>query len=136
MSYLGILADASGKPIIASTSIIFSIYASDIGGTALWSEPHNKVTPALTGAFGVALGSIVPISPLLFKDNSTLYLGIKVANDPEMTPRQRITSAAFAFSADTATPREGYGNPVAIGTANSSGTAITLARSDHIHQGA
>jgi len=56
------------------------------------------------GIFSVLLGSGNPIPDSVF-DGNVRYLGTKVGNDPEMTPRKSIVSVAYAFKslqADTA----------------------------------
>lgn len=94
MSYQGTLSDATGLPISATVSMTFRIYDVETGGTALWDETQS--VPVSNGLFNVKLGSANPISSDLFNQD-TLYLGIQVASDPEMIPRQQITSGSYAY---------------------------------------
>jgi len=55
------------------------------------------------GYFVVALGSTTPL-PLF--DGATRYLGIKVADDPEMTPREELVSVPYALMAGDVIGRE------------------------------
>jgi hypothetical protein len=99
ISYQGYLTDLGGNPINDTLEMTFSIYNVASGGTSLWSETHTSVI-VTDGQFGVLLGSINPIYVSLLTGES--YLGIKVGSDPEMTPRQKIASVAYALRADKA----------------------------------
>jgi len=74
----------------------FSLYNEQ--GTSLWSETHDHVFIA-GGIFQVNLGSVNGM-PLPF--NEPYYLGIKIANDPELTPRMLLTASPYSFRADDA----------------------------------
>ena len=54
--------------------------------------------PVSDGLFSVALGSR-EVLPATFPCDD-VYLGIKVENDPEMRPRELLTSVPYAFQAD------------------------------------
>jgi len=94
MNYQGHLTDASGSPINGTADVKFLVYNGATAGSLLWSEeyPTLQITD---GLFSVLLGSVNPFPEYLF-DGSDLYLAISVNSDPEMTPRQRIVTAAFA----------------------------------------
>src|SRR5262249_34596601 len=67
-------------------------------------------------------------SPALW-DGSTRYLGVKINSDPEMTPREQITSVPYAFISNDATG-DIHPNSVTVnGTpiVNSSGALNTAA---------
>jgi len=99
LSYQGKLLDNIGNPVIDTTySVLFSLYTVPSGGSAFWSETQTVRTKA--GLFSVLLGSVTPIGSL--PDAGALYLGMKVGADPEMTPRLRIVSAAYAHLAERA----------------------------------
>lgn len=101
MSYQGVLSDKDGVPLSRSIGLTFSIYSAATGGTALWSETQTVVVS--NGVFNVLLGSATPF-PLTLFDSDTLYLGVKAGADPEMVPRQRVTSVAFSRRADGSVP--------------------------------
>ena len=92
ISYQGVLTDSEGAPLDTTVDITFTIYS---GEEQLWSEPHSSVAIE-GGLFNVLLGSITPIQPDLFSGGET-YLGVKVGDDDEMTPWQRIASTPYAF---------------------------------------
>lgn len=96
INYQGRLTDIGGAPVSGSTvSVTFSIYGAASGTTALWTETQSVSVAG--GVYSVELGAANPISDDLFKAPSR-WLGVKVRTDPEMTPRARITSAAYAMN--------------------------------------
>ncbi len=99
----GTLTNASGTPVPnGQYAVVFSIYDVATGGTPLWTETWNGSTSPVTtikGNFNAMLGAFNPIPASFFDQHPTTYLGIKVGNDSEMMPRQRITSVAYAFTA-------------------------------------
>lgn len=95
MSYQGKLNDRQGNPINGSRTVTITIYDAADGGNILWTDTQSL--NILNGILNVELGSPAnPISESTFVSNNT-YLGIKVGSDSEMTPRQKITSSAFAI---------------------------------------
>jgi len=101
ISYQGRLADSSGNPVSTSgVGMQFRLYNTDTGGSSLWEETHAAV-PVEDGLFHVLLGSTDPIPASLLSDNSTLWLGITVGADSEMTPREQIASVPYAMIAST-----------------------------------
>lgn len=100
LNYQGKLNDSAGNPVNGIISIEFNIYDVAAGGTPLWTETFSMVS-VNQGIFNVLLGSTVPIDPAVLSGSSR-YLEIRVANDPPMTPRQRILSAAFAIQSENA----------------------------------
>jgi hypothetical protein len=107
ISYQGSLKK-NGAPVNGSLDINFSIYTVKSGGVPLWTEMHGD--PAIpgdpgevivtNGRFNVELGSINPLSTLSFDEK--YYLGITVAGDSEMTPREPFTSVGYALNASHA----------------------------------
>jgi len=73
------------------------MYPQALGGTALWTE--TQTVTVTDGEFSTNLGDTDPIN-LPF--DTTYYLGITVGSDSEMTPRQPLTSVAYAFRAQEA----------------------------------
>lgn len=97
IGYQGRLANAAGQPINATVSITFALYDVAANGTALWSETQPAVQ-VQNGIFSVRLGDVTPLQSNLF-NRPDLWLGVKVGTDPEMTPRSRLASVAYAFNA-------------------------------------
>jgi len=98
INYQAMLTQSDGTPITGTRSILFSLYTTETGGTALWSETQD-ITIA-DGLFSVLLGSVTPIPYSVF-DNSAIYLELKIGSDPAMTPRKRLVSVGYAFRAHT-----------------------------------
>jgi len=98
-NYQGYLENTEAEPLNATVKMTFALYASAQGGNALWTETHQQIE-ITDGVFSVTLGSQNP-----FTDDSLAgerYLGVTVGSDPEMTPRQPLTSAFFAMRAAVA----------------------------------
>jgi hypothetical protein len=103
INYQGKLTNASGAPVNDTLQVVFTIYADEAGTTPLWTETQTAVE-ILKGVFNVLLGSVNPISYSVF-DGSVRYLAVQVGGDPEITPRKKMVSVAYAyksFEADTA----------------------------------
>lgn len=99
ISYQGVLNDKNGAPISATVNITFRLYSSASGGTALWTETQS--VQVSNGIFNVKLGNVNSLHPDMFQ-METLFLGLQAASDPEMSPRQQITSSAYALYAHRA----------------------------------
>ena len=97
INHQGYLTNATGSPVNASVSIVFTIYNAPNNGTALWTE--TRTVAVNKGVFDVNLGETTPIN-LAF--DVPYYLGVKVGNDAEMSPRQSLTSVSYAFRSDLA----------------------------------
>lgn len=93
--YQGRLTTSTGTPITVATNVTFSIYAALTGGSALWTSGSMSVTPDANGVFTAEL---LAISASVF-DGTKRYIGITVAGDTEMNPRQVLTSAPYAYNA-------------------------------------
>jgi hypothetical protein len=100
ISYQGRLENTSGEPLDTTVGMIFALYDSPTGPEWYWSEQHVAVEVE-GGLFSVILGSITPIPDSVFED-TVRYLGIKIGNDPEVSPRVRLTSVPWAFKAGRA----------------------------------
>jgi hypothetical protein len=114
INYQGYLTNSTGTPINTTISIVFSLYDTASGGTALWTETQNVVVAS--GVYSVNLGSVNPIT-LLFDGH--YYLGVKVGTDTEMTPRKALTSVGYAFRAQNADNAGGWiysGGTIVLGT--------------------
>lgn len=105
LNYQGTLKDAAGNTVAdGSYDMVFKLYTASSGGSPIWTGTYtaangNAVT-VTKGLFTVLLGSGTgnSLSGVNFNQD-TLYLGITVGTDAEMTPRLRVGSAAYAFNA-------------------------------------
>jgi len=96
MNYQGHLTDSAGNTVNGVVDITFTLYESPSGVPNIWSETHTGVN-ITDGLFSVELGSTNPLSALPFE--LPYYLGITIGTDPEMTPRQPLSTAPYAFQA-------------------------------------
>jgi hypothetical protein len=103
IAYQGRLADANGSPLTGTYNMIFRLYDAASGGTPLWTEQWtgSNGVKVSDGLFNVMLGSLTPIPTSLVTDHSSLFLGITVGTDDEMTPRVQLGSVPFAVQALT-----------------------------------
>jgi Collagen triple helix repeat (20 copies) len=100
----GRLFDAQNNPVIGPTRFVFSLYVQPTGGASLWSETQ-KITVD-SGLFSATLGASNPIPPATWATaasaDSKLFLGIRVNDDLELSPRQPVLSVPYALVAENA----------------------------------
>jgi hypothetical protein len=110
INYQGKLTLSSGVSVANGTyNMEFKLYTVSTGGSAIWTETRtigNKVQ-VTNGLFSVMLGEVQSLASVNF--NQTLYLGVKIESDTEMTPRKKLgvvpaaVEAEHSVSSDTAT---------------------------------
>ena len=103
IAYQGRLADSAGNPLTGQYPMIFRLYDVAADGVHLWEEQWtgpNSVQVS-DGLFNVMLGSITPIPQDVITTHDSLFLGITVGADDEMTPRVQLGSVPFAVQALT-----------------------------------
>lgn len=99
LNYQGMLTQSDGVTPVTDGlySIRFSIWDDLTLGSELWNETQSvQVT---NGLFNVNLGSITPLG-LPF--DKYYWLEIKVGADPKLTPRTKLTSVGYAYTAEQA----------------------------------
>ncbi len=114
INYQAKLLDTTGAAVPDGTySIKFSLYAAASGGTPLWTASGTTATPVamnvnvqnglftvLLGDTALSAGSQNPLNDLINWNSDSLYLGVTVGADAEMTPRKRLASTPYAFNAE------------------------------------
>ena len=117
MTYQGYLVDSNGNPLAPSNpinfSVIFRIYATSTGGSALWAESQTVTVDK--GNFSVVLGEggaqgsePRPAISTVFTSStaSDLYIGITVnglsGGNTEILPRLRLLTSPYSFLARAA----------------------------------
>jgi hypothetical protein len=113
----------------ASLSMTFKLYTAAEGGSALWTE--TRPVQVSNGSYSVLLGTVTPLTVAF---DVPYFLGVTVGADPEMTPRQPLASAPYAFKAgcnpgDRITCFTGGGEPgtgcaTGVRTCNAQGTGF------------
>jgi hypothetical protein len=101
--YQGQAVDAKGEPLKGPYTLTFRLYDVETGGAPLWEE-QQKVTIE-GGHFSVLLGSGTLLSPTPLAEmdwSAPRWLGVQVNGEPELAPRQRITSVPLAIRAEEA----------------------------------
>lgn len=112
ISYQAKLSDTSGFPVAdASYAMKFSVYDASTGGNRLWTATGTLASPgainvsSTNGLFTLNLGDTSAggqwqnVLPMNIWNNDSLFLGVTIDADAEMTPRRRLTSAPQALNA-------------------------------------
>ena len=115
INYQGRLMNTAGTNVDdGNYDIKFTIYDSALGGTQLWTASSTNGLPTGSiasisvsvegGLFSILLGDTsdnqVAFPDDMFNSDS-LYLGITIGTDAEMTPRKRLSSVPYAFNSET-----------------------------------
>jgi hypothetical protein len=96
LSYQGKLTDTLGVPVPnGNYQLTFRLYTQPTGGSAVWTEGQTILVK--NGLFAALLGAVTPITSL--PESGACYLSLQVAANPELSPRQRIVSAAYSYLA-------------------------------------
>jgi hypothetical protein len=96
LSYQGKLTDTLGQPVPdGNYQLTFRLYTQPTGGSAVWTEAQTILVKS--GLFAALLGTLTPITSL--PESGACYLSLQVAANPELSPRQRIVSAAYSYLA-------------------------------------
>lgn len=99
INFQGKLVKADGTNVSnGSYSIVFTLYDASSAGNNLWDETQSVTVT--DGVFRVSLGDVDSTISAVDFNTDTLYLGIKVGADSEMTPRVRFTAVPYAFMAE------------------------------------
>jgi hypothetical protein len=93
LTHQGRLLDNNGQPVTTSQIFIYKIYDAATAGNMLWTE--TLTVPMDQGYFSVQLGASTAITNALLTGGPR-YLGIQVGTDAEMTPREQLSSVAYA----------------------------------------
>lgn len=92
----GVLNNANGLPVAdGKYTVTFRVYDSPVGDVITWSELQPNVD-VRQGVFSTILGKI---NPLNFTFDKPFFLGIKIGNDPELSPRIELTAAPYSLMA-------------------------------------
>jgi len=91
INYQACLTTPDGDPINDQVDLTLTLYTTPTGGSSVWHETHTDIT-VQDCQLQLMLGSQAPI-PVSVWHQKPLYLGVKINNDPEMTPRERLSEA-------------------------------------------
>jgi subtilisin-like proprotein convertase family protein len=97
----GALLSAQGSPAADGVyAVEFAFYDAPEGGVPLWLEKVPQVD-VKGGSFQQVLGLGTPIKPAVLAKASSLWIGVRVGQDPELA-RRGVRSVVFALAADVA----------------------------------
>jgi hypothetical protein len=101
INYQGFITDKDGQALSGDFKIVFSLYDRPEGGDPLWQETHNAILVE-NGMLNILLGGV----------DSTLntgvlsgkrYMGIKVGDDIELSPRMQLASVPYSLLSEEST---------------------------------
>jgi N-acetylneuraminic acid mutarotase len=107
VDFQGTLTDASGAAVTGTASLVFSLYPTATGGTALWQETQTVNVAA--GIYSTGLGSVTPLPDSLWA-SAALWLGVRQNGAAELPQRIRIVAVPYALRAKTAESVVGGGS--------------------------
>src|SRR3989339_540067 len=123
INFQGFLTDSNGTPIVSSINMRYRLYNAASGGDVLYDTNTCSVEPDDDGIVNVLIGTNSPtggacwdgneIPAEVFSMNTSVYLGVTVGTDPEMTDRQQIANVGYAINAELL---QGY--PLGTGSAS------------------
>ncbi len=100
MQFQGYLTDAEGLALSGSYDIVFTIYGSAESDDPVWTD--TQTLPIAAGVFTAIFGGANnPLDANIFGD-ATLWLGVKVGNEDELTPRSQINAVPYATRSSVA----------------------------------
>ncbi len=129
-NYQGRLLTSAGANVTDGTySIKFSLYDAASGGNRIYTASGTTSTPAAlsvtvtNGLFSVLLGDTSSGQNALNIDwnSDTIYIGVLVNGDLEMTPRKRLSAVPYAFNSETL-----QGNYASSGVDTAGGNLMSL----------
>ena len=97
--YQGQAVDSNGVPLEGPYTLTVRLYNAETAGTQVWQETHAAVSLS-GGHFSILLGQVTTLSTVDW--TQPLWLTVQVNTQPELTPRQRITSVPLAIRAEVA----------------------------------
>jgi hypothetical protein len=143
VTYQARLMDASGYPVADGVyQVEFSLYDAPVAGTRLWTADGTVGAPlpvnvtVQDGLFTVLLGDGVTQLPFgdINWNSDSLYLGVTIGADGEMSPRRPITAVPQAInsaqlSGMSPSSTDTYGGESQFSILQASTTAATSTRS-------
>jgi hypothetical protein len=127
MPMQGYLTDEAGAAISGPTTMTFSLYTAETGGTAIYTEDQSVMVDG--GYFTAYIGDVTPLDLAVFRDNGTVYVGIRVGAGAELAPRAQLGSVPYAAFAQhsAAVPFAGItGAPAHVTTGYTGGAGVTV----------
>lgn len=127
--YQGQAVDSRGVPLEGPYTLTFRLYDAPTAGTKVWEEAQTNVSLS-GGHFSVLLGQVTPMTSMDW--SKSCWLTIQVGTDPELAPRQQLTSVPLAMRSQMAEGLEGADvsvrayNYLNLALANATSTVLTF----------
>jgi len=100
LSYQGYLLNKDNSRMEGQKNVSFRIYNQENNGTIIWEE--NQTVLFYNGIYSTILGEKTPIN---IGWNSPYWITLKVENDKELMPRQKLTGVAYSLHSIKLTER-------------------------------
>jgi len=101
INYQGFITDKDGKALSGDFTVVFSLYNRLEGGDPLWQETHAGISVE-NGLLNVMLGSVDSTLSLEIL-SGIRYVGIKVDDGNELSPRMRLASVPYSMQSEKST---------------------------------
>jgi len=131
--YQGRITNIAGEPITDSNTVVFTIYPDSVEGFPLWTEVLT-VVPDAEGVFTIELGTKTLLSSTVF-NGAKRYLALKVGLDPEMKPRQLLSSGPYALNTADIGNNSVTSAKIAPGAVEASDLAANSVNSSNVQNG-
>ncbi len=110
INFQGRLTNNAGEALDGTFTVHFSLFNSLIGGTLLWEEEQGVTVT--DGIYSCQLGAATPLDASVFSEDE-VFLEVSIYNTDSATwetlsPRQKLTSTAFAFQAENSMTLNGH----------------------------
>jgi hypothetical protein len=103
LSFQGKLTDSVGDALNGTFSMTFRLFNVESDGSSIWDE--TQTVDVRDGIYSVQLGTLNPLNESYF-GSASLYLEVVVEGET-LSPRQLLTSAAFAMKSGDADTLDG-----------------------------
>ncbi len=102
LTFQGRLLNNTNTPITTQTPLRFALYNNPTatGAAQLWNE-RQDIKPDHNGYFTATLGKVSRLDQKLFSNSASLYVGISINGNPELTPREEIPTSNYAANSKT-----------------------------------
>lgn len=112
MAFQGLLSDAAGAPLSGVHQLTFTLYGSEAGTDSVWTNTQSVAV--VQGAFSTILGGAAnPLDGKVFTGGA-LWLGVKVDDGAELSPRSPIGAVPYATRASLADDATGDIHPRSV----------------------
>ncbi|HED37680.1 MAG TPA: hypothetical protein ENI76_05470 [Ignavibacteria bacterium] len=131
ISFQGQLTNPDGSKLAdGAVSLVFMLYESETGGTAIWTETQS--VNVKNSLFSVILGKVKPLTAAFDKP---YWVGIKINSGSELTPRLALTSSPYSLGSSATTINLGPGQNFQIKDSSGNVTHILSANGDFLSTG-